>query len=188
MGGRTAYSFAARNPERVTRLVIEDIGPASYSEGTGVTLVERMLDAVPVPFANKRDARAWFDTEFPRIFAAQPRKEQLAEYLYANLSEQPDGAVGWRFYEAGVRESVEAGRTHERWGDIQALKMPTLVMKGEQSKDLPRPVFDRMLSENRKIHGVEILGAGHWIHSDKPELFIETLRRFLNGEEIPSVL
>lgn len=188
MGGRASYSFAAHHPHKVTRLVIEDIGPKSYETGTGVTLTERMLDAVPVPFASKREARAWFDTEFPRLFAKERRKEQLAEYLYANLTENEQGQAVWRFYEPGIRESVAQGRSYERWDDIEALTMPTLVMRGEYSGDLPRPVFEKMLAVNPHIQGVEILGSGHWIHSDRPDVFIEVLRRFFNGEEIPQRL
>lgn len=188
MGGRAAYSFAAHNPERVTRLVIEDIGPKTYDTGTGVTLVERMLDAVPVPFPSKKAARAWFDTEFPRIFSAERKVAELAEYLYANIKENEKGEAVWRFSEHGIRESVAQGRTHERWDDISGLRMPTLVVRGELSGDLPRPVFERMLALNPLIQGVEIRGSGHWIHSDKPEVFIDVLRRFFNGEQIPQVL
>jgi pimeloyl-ACP methyl ester carboxylesterase len=188
MGGRASYSFAAHHPDRVTRLVIEDIGPKTFGNETGITFTERMLDAVPVPFATKREARAWFDTEFPRIFAATKRKEVLAEYLYANITENDQGQAIWRFYEPGVRESIAAGRAVERWDDIESLTMPTLVMRGENSQDLPRELFEQMLALNPKITGVEISGAGHWIHSDKPEVFIEALRRFFNGEQLPQVL
>jgi esterase len=188
MGGRAAYSFSAQNPERVTRLVIEDIGPKTYDTGTGFTLVERMLNAVPVPFATKREAREWFNTKFLELFPNERKKEQLAEYLYANLTENEAGQTVWRFYEPGIRESVVQGRSHERWDDIEALTMPTLLLRGEFSGDLPRPVFEKMLALNPRIQGVEIEGSGHWIHSDKPDLFIEVLRRFFAGESLPPKL
>lgn len=188
MGGRAAYFFAAHHPERVTRLVIEDIGPKTYETGTGVTLVERMLSAVPVPFSSKRDARAWFDTTFQELFSTERKVKELAEYLYANIKESENGQAVWRFSIDGIRESVAQGRTHERWDDISALTMPTLVVRGELSGDLPKPVFERMLALNPHLKGVEIQGSGHWIHSDKPEVFIDVLRRFFNDEPIPQVL
>ena len=188
MGGRAAYSFSAQYPQKVTRLVIEDIGPKSYDEGTGVTFTEHMLNEVPVPFASKRDARTWFDIEFPKIFGTTKAKKILAEYLYANLAENDQGQAIWRFYESGIRESVAQGRAYERWDDIEALRMPTLVMRGELSTDLPKPVFEKMLALNSNIQGVEILGAGHWIHSDQPDVFVDALRRFFNGESLPKVL
>jgi esterase len=188
MGGRAAYSFSAKNPQRVTRLVIEDIGPKSYDSGTGVTLVERMLDAVPVPFASKKAAREWFNTTFLELFSKERKKEELAEYLYANLTENDQGQTVWRFYEPGIRESVKQGRIHELWDEIEALTMPTLVIRGELSGDLPRPIFERMLAINSNVQGTEIRGSGHWIHSEQPELFIQILRDFFNGEKIAADL
>lgn len=186
MGGRAAYVFASKHPDRVTQLVIEDIGPSMYPEGA--SFITKLIDAVPVPFADKKTARAWFDKDFQEIFSTHRKREQLAEYLYANLTENEKKEAVWRFYEPGIRESVEQGRAAELWDDIGVLSMPTLVVRGEFSSDLPRDVFERMLSMNPTIQGVEIKGAGHWIHSDKPELFIDVLKRFFAGEKLPAAV
>lgn len=180
MGGRVAYHFASRYPERVTRLVIEDIGPSMHP--SGASLVLRMLDAVPVPFPSKRDAKVWFETEFLRIFADERQKEGLAAYLYANLIENERKEAVWRFFEPGIRECVQQGRVIERWDDISALHMPTLLVRGEYSRDLPRSLFEQVLRHNARIEGVEIKGAGHWIHSDQPDLFISVLQSFFHGQ------
>ncbi|HVK61504.1 MAG TPA: alpha/beta hydrolase [Bdellovibrionales bacterium] len=185
MGGRAAFHFATKHPDRVTQLVIEDIGPSMYP--AGADLVSRLLDSVPVPFESKRAARAWFDTEFQQIYANNPKREQLAEYLYANLSENEQKEAVWRFFEPGIRESISQGRSRERWEDISGLTIPTLVIRGEMSTDLPREIFDRMLAANPRIEGVEVLNSGHWIHADQPEVFIETLRRFFNHEPLANL-
>ncbi len=176
MGGRAAYHFAAKNSERLTQLVIEDIGPSMYP--TGASLVLRMLDAVPVPFPSKKAAKEWFDTEFMRIFRDERKVEGLAGYLYANITENEKKEAVWRFYEPGIRESVARSRALERWEDIEALSVPTLLVRGEFSRDLPREIYDRMLQVNPRIKGVEIKDSGHWVHSDQPDLFIETLQQF----------
>lgn len=180
MGGRVALTFAANRPSRVTRLVIEDIGPEMQPAAS--SLVIRMLDTVPVPFPSKREAKAWFDTEFMRIFAAEPNREALAAYLYANLTENENKEAVWRFSEKGVRESITQGRATDRWAEVQRLSMPTLLVRGERSKDLPREVFERVVAANPHIEGVEIKGAGHWVHSDQPEAFISVIERFFAGE------
>jgi esterase len=177
MGGRVAYHFAAQYPERVTQLVIEDIGPTLLP--LGASLVIRMLDAVPVPFSSKREAKAFFDGPFLELFKDEPKRENLAQYLYANITENDEKEAVWRFYEPGIRESVAQGRAADHWEDIETLRMPTLLMRGEHSKDLPRATFEQMLKRNPTLQGIEIPGAGHWIHSEQPELFIAALRNFL---------
>lgn len=177
MGGRNALAFADLYPDRVKRLVIEDIGPSMNHAGSGFIL--RLLDTIPVPFPTRRDAKVYFETEFQTVFADIRNPVGLAAYLNANIVEDEQKRGVWRFFEPGVRESIEAGRAEERWDDLQNLKMPTLLVRGEFSNDLPRDIYDRILAENPKIKGVEIAGAGHWVHSDQPKAFIDALESFL---------
>ena len=37
-------------------------------------------------------------------------------------------------------------------------------------------VMDRWFPRNRRV---TIKGAGHWVHSEQPEVFVEVLRRFV---------
>ena len=181
MGGRVAIHFASQYPDMLTRLVIEDIGPSMHT--SRASLITRMLDAIPVPFADKRTAKRWFDTEFLELFKAERKKEGLAAYMYANLSENEQKQGVWRFDEAGIRETVEHGRAFDRWDQIEALRMPTLLVHGEWSTDLPRELFEKVLCANRTIEGVEIKNCGHWIHSDQPDVFIQVLKLFFAGAQ-----
>jgi pimeloyl-ACP methyl ester carboxylesterase len=57
--------------------------------------------------------------------------------------------------------------------------MPTLIVRGQYSEDLPRATFERMLQENpTHAQGVEIADSGHWVHFDQPERFIQALKTF----------
>lgn len=182
MGGRVAFRFATRAPERIDRLVIEDIGPSMHP--TGASFITRLLDAIPVPFSDRRAAKEWFDTEFKVRFAEHRKVEGLAAYLYANITENEKKEAVWRFYEPGIRETVERGRTEDRWDDIKSLSPPTLLVRGEYSTDLPRDLYEQVLARNPRIEGVEIKGSGHWIHSDKPDEFIKVLQSFLHDRPL----
>lgn len=177
MGGRVAYTFAALYPERVEKLVIVDIGPNLSPFGASTAI--RIIEEIPVPFINKREAKDWFDHQFPIVFSDLSNAEALAAWLYANIVENQAGQAVWRFDAEGVRQAVLAGRNRERWEEIEALRVPTLVIRGERSSDLPQEVYLRMIQANSWIQGAIIPGAGHWVHSEKFEDFVAELDRFL---------
>ncbi len=183
MGGRNALEFAHRFPNDVRRLVIEDIGP--QMQASTVNSLEKLLDEVPTPFASKREAKAFFEGPFLARDTSQARVG-LAQFLYANLTENEQKQAVWRFYEPGIRASIAIGRAKDRWAQIEALQMPTLLLRGELSTDLSRPIFEEILHRNPKIEGVEIKGVGHWIHSEKPAEFIQALESFFLRHPTPA--
>lgn len=184
MGGRVALYFAHSSPHRVEKLVMVDIGPVL---GKGrAQLINRIIDRVPCPFADRTAAKLYFKDEFIRDFSDQDHVEGLSQFLYANLIEQPDGKVTWRFYVNGILESAQVGREMTHWEKLKALAMPTLVIRGGKSKDLPEEIYWRMLQSNEKIQGIEIAGAGHWVHADRHEEFVRGLREFLTNSHLKS--
>jgi pimeloyl-ACP methyl ester carboxylesterase len=46
--------------------------------------------------------------------------------------------------------------------------------------DEDRPYMDALFPTTRLIR---IKNAGHWVHSEQPGIFLEALRRFLDGVE-----
>ena len=57
---------------------------------------------------------------------------------------------------------------------------PVLWVAGETSHyvdDEYAPEMDRLFPRNRRV---TIKGAGHWVHSEQPEVFLEVLRRFVD--------
>lgn len=181
MGGRNALNFAYRFPKVVRRFVIEDIGP-QMNPGS-LERIQRLVQLVPVPFLNKIRAKDFFMNEFPKLLAGNPQAQTLGPYFYANMQEGEDGLVSWRFNVQAILSSLSAGREKERWQEWEDLIMPTLVVRGEGSEDLSRETYLQMLERNHLSRGVEIQGAGHWVHFDQPDLFIRVLRNFFDSSE-----
>jgi esterase len=179
MGGRNVVNFAYQHPEKVTRLVVEDIG--LEASANAVEYYEKLLGVVPTPFANRDQARKFFQTEFLQKAHARDRIEVLAQFFYSNIEDKPDGTANWRFSKQGILQTVAEGRAGDRWKEVESLKMPTLWIRGKDSKELSRENYERILKSNPLISGIEIPNAAHWVHADQPGLFLQALKDFAGG-------
>jgi esterase len=173
MGGRVAVEVAFRYPERVEKLVIADIGPES--DMRSMNSIEEKINSVPTPFENRDAAREFFDSTFLQKY----KSETLKQFFYANMEEKPDRSFNWKFYKPGILETLWKARTLNQWPQFEALKIPTLLLRGEHSEDLPQPQFEEILERNSHIAGAVISNAGHWIHADNLKETVEQMDRFL---------
>ena len=177
MGGRNAVRFTDFYPQRVEKLVIEDIGPNVVVESE--QRIETILKNIPVPFKDKGAARMFFQNDFHVIFSDRPDILTLKDFLYSNLTSGA-GGVTWRFSVPGILQTVREAHQNARWQDFIEIKVPTLLIRGENSQELPVDVFQELLRRNSQIQGLEIPQAGHWVHSDQPDAFVRALHNYLN--------
>jgi esterase len=177
MGGRNALDFAHRYSEKVEKLVIEDIGPEG--DPGAIEYYRWLLGLVPSPFENKLLAKEFFLNHFkPLVKGRTENPDTLGQYLYSNIVDTPDGKADWRFSKEAILGTVLQGRAKDMWDELRALNVQTLVIRGENSKELSRDTFQRMCVANPMIEGVEISNAGHWVHSEQPEQFLSAIRKF----------
>jgi esterase len=179
MGGRNVLNFASRYPEYVSHLVVEDIGPEMKTKAH--EYYEYLLNLVPTPFASRDAAKKYFFEDFVKTAKTREPIMVMANYFYANMTELADGTVDWRFSKNGILESVKAGHKNERWDEIEGLRMPTLWVRGARSQELTHENYAKILQKNPLIRGVEIADAGHWVHSDQPQAFIDAIKMFVGG-------
>jgi esterase len=180
MGGRNAFVFAALEPARVRKLVIEDMGPDGDSKAH--IYYENLLNSVPTPFASKAQAKEFFYGPFLQTLGLRENVQTLALYFYANMQELEDGRADWRFSKAAMFESVRRGRSKDYWREFQAVQCPTLLIRGERSLELSPATFHRMGMMNSQTRLVEIANAGHWVHYDQAEAFTQEIRKFVNSK------
>lgn len=177
MGARNALQFASQFPEKVEKLVMEDMGPDGNPHA--LDFYHWLFGLIPSPFVSRAKAKEFFMNEFrPLVKGRSDNAETLGAYLYSNMIETPDGQMDWRFRPEVMLEIIRAGRVKERWKEFKSLSMPTLVIRGQNSKELTSENYELMLSSNDQVVGVEISNAGHWVHSEQPEEFIQAIRQF----------
>lgn len=177
MGGRNALCFAHNYPQRLNKLVIVDISPDLKADSA--LYFEKMLNTVPTPFANHEQAKKFFTEDFAKVFASKEDVSVLSRFLFANLEPDSSGKINWRFSKEAIIESAKLGRSDILWDWFKELKVPSLYVRGQKSKDLPLETFQKVLSLNSSIQGVEVSDAGHWVHSEQPELFLKELKKFV---------
>ena len=179
MGGRNAMIFAHKWPQKLEKLVIVDIGPEGKL--TAIKYYQQLFDSIPTPFESKLAAKEFFLNEFKQRFTlAKENVDTLGQYLYTNIEEKLDGRADWRFDKNAMLLSVSQGRAKDCWAELRQINVPTLVIRGETSAELSSDEFKRMVASNPRIQGIEIPGAGHWVHADQPQKFTEIIKDFAN--------
>ncbi|MBN8538102.1 MAG: alpha/beta hydrolase [Deltaproteobacteria bacterium] len=177
MGGRNALCFANRHPERIEKLVIVDISPESH-KAVG-RYFQTMLDAIPTPFRSLENAKSFFQQDFSQLIKINEDLKMLVPFLMANLEIKPEGVVDWKFSKKAILESAQFAPTEGIWSWFSQLTMPCLFVRGAKSKDLSQDIFKKVIESNKNIIGVEVSDAGHWVHSEQPELFLNELKNFI---------
>jgi esterase len=74
----------------------------------------------------------------------------------------------------------------DQWPFVEALACPTLVVRGGASPLFGADIAERMVETNPQVRVVEIPGAGHSVHHEKPAEVIAAMRSFLS-QEVPGL-
>jgi pimeloyl-ACP methyl ester carboxylesterase len=177
MGGTTSYVYAARHPERLAALVIEDIVPGSSASGPGAQRVVTEMQTLPSSFASWAEAREYWQTLRPSLSAAA-----LEQRLLESMREAPAGRIVWRYDAEGIRATriaPDPGRLVDLWPVIERIKTPTLIIHGEASDFCPADTVATVCSRNPNIRAINVAAAGHYVHDDAPEEFLAHVADFL---------
>jgi len=186
LGGNVCLRYAGIWPEKVTRLVsIEGIGPSpqARAERDATPIAERFrawasernagFAKAPRLFDDMADARQ-------RMRAAHPRlSEEDVDHLTVHaLRGTDDGRWQWKFdplLSANAPVDLGLAQMRELWN---AIACPVLLFWGEESW-ASNPAEDGRAAYFRDARVVAVPGAAHWLHYDRPELFLAELRAFL---------
>lgn len=177
MGGINAIVYAARHPERVRRLVIEDAGPGAFEDSDGATRIRNELAATPDRFVSWEAA-----SDFMRRLRPTVTEDARQQRLQSMLKPMPAGGYTWRYDHVGIaatRLDPDPARVLDLEPSVRAIACETLVLRGGRSDYLQAAMANHMCALNPRIACIEIPDAGHYVHDDQPALFHEAVSNFL---------
>jgi pimeloyl-ACP methyl ester carboxylesterase len=177
MGGTTSYVYAARHPERLKALIIEDIAPGSSIEGPGAQRIVAEMAHLPESFASWAQARAYWRAQRPSI-----GEEALEQRVAESLRETADGRILWRYDARGIsrtRIHPDRSRIVDLWPVVDRLQVMTLVIRGERSDFCPAVTLEELCRRNTHVSSITVPDASHYVHDDAPEVFARHVREFL---------
>ncbi len=183
MGGIAAYVYAATHPDRVRRLVIEDAGPGAAQDSAGSVRIRQELLSAPRSFESWDAAVAFMRKLRPSVTEAA-RLDRLRNML----KQRPDGTWTWQYDHDGIAEArldPDPSRIVDLWPHVEAIRSPTLLLRGGRSDYFKRETAEAVAARNPVVRWQEVPDAGHYIHDDQPATVERLVSSFLSERDRP---
>lgn len=170
MGGKVAMVLALTRPELVSRLIVVDIAPARSTANTRAVL-QAMQDVPLGAVTTRSEAKAAMAEAVPSA--------GIRDFLALNLTSSPEG-LRW-----GINLEALANNFDNILGfpDVapgMTFDQPTLFLGGGRSPYI-QPEHHTEIHRLFTAASIEsIPGAGHWVHADAPQAFLERITAFLS--------
>ncbi|MBL1279529.1 MAG: alpha/beta fold hydrolase [Fluviicola sp.] len=166
MGGKVAMQFAKDHEELLEKLVIVDIGFKEY------------------PMHHEHILAGIHAVDLPKITARRQAEKQMSEFidnmgvkqfLLKNLYWKEKGKLAWRMNVAVLEREMPAILAKI---NLEEIAVPTLLIRGELSNYILDEDFESIEAHFIDVEIKTIKNAGHWIHAEQPDEFLDTLLAF----------
>jgi esterase len=169
MGGKVAMTLALTQPELVAKLIVVDIAPAPSTANTRQVL-QAMLD-VPLHTVTTR-------SQVKEAMAEAVPSSGVRDFLALNLASGPTG-LHWDINLEALDRNFEDILGFPRFPAGAVYPNPTLFIGGGRSPYI-RPEHHAEIQRLFPTASIEMIpGAGHWVHAEAPQAFLEIVSRFL---------
>jgi pimeloyl-ACP methyl ester carboxylesterase len=166
MGGKVAMQFALKHEDLLDKLVIVDMGLKEYPMHH-----EHILEgiyAVDLPTITAR-------RQAEKQMSAHIESEGIKQFLLKNLYWKEKGVLAWRMNVEVLEREMDTILSKMPEGQVGT---PTLFIRGELSNYVLDEDIEHIEEQFIDSEVKTIANAGHWVHAEAPEEFLETLLSF----------
>lgn len=167
MGGKVAMKFTESNPNLLEKLIVVDIAPKSYKAGHQPYF--RAYREIDLTVIESRKALDEAFTKYEKNFGVR-------QFLMKNIVSKEGG------YKLKINiDGIERGY-NEIVGSInlEQIDLPTLFIAGAKSNYIQEEDYKSINGIFSNVHFNEIPHAGHWVHAENKEDFVEAVIQFMN--------
>ncbi len=179
MGGKVAMWFAADYPEKIEKLVIADITPKDYlllKNDSQFYLHQNILLAMQeIDFTQIKSRN-----EVDDFMAEKIDDKRIRQFLLKNVARDIETKLyKWRINAEVLYDHLEeiVSGVNKNWLDdrIPITSYPVIFIRGMKSNYiLPEDeILIKEIYPDAKI--IDIPDAGHWLHAEQPEKFMEAV-------------
>lgn len=169
-GGRVVQVYAGLHPDRVARLISEDVGPERTNDIASA--FARQVQQEQDGWASEDELLA----SLKRTNTTTP-EEILRAYAHFGSKRREDGRIVWKRDPNLAKGFVPT----ELWQFVSKIRCPAIYILGGASRIVP-PETQQKLKET--IPGVQIVvipGVGHYPDQESSAEFLRIVRAFLAG-------
>jgi esterase len=183
MGGKTAISFTLRWPGMIYGLLIADISPfidentkhIAYNQH--LTILRTMLSIDLTTISIRRQAELLLEEKID--------SEKVRGFILKNLQRTDNNKFTWKINALSLLQNLDRimeGIDSRAYPDQEITGFPVIFLKGGNSDYLPEADFRDIRKVFPAAEFITVAGAGHWIHSDRPDEVIRNIKRLLNED------
>jgi pimeloyl-ACP methyl ester carboxylesterase len=166
MGGKTAIRFAQTHENLLEKLIVVDIGVKQYPMHHQEIL--KGLHAINLDIVNTR-------SEAETILSKTIESVGVRQFLLKNLYWKDKNVLAWRMNIPVLEKEMAAILSELSKKEVY---LPTLFIRGALSNYILDEDIEDLENQFPDLIVKTINNAGHWVHAEAPQEFIETILEF----------
>jgi len=177
MGGIITMNYAPKYPERVTRAVINDIGPEI--DPAGLARILQYVGQAPEMFQDMKAVIRYYREHYAPM-VEHLEEAQIADFAKWNVRLSDSSLYVWKMDPAVRARAAVPPPELDPWEAVKQIRCPVLIIRGEKSDILSAEVARKMTEVMADARIVEVPGTGHAPVLIEKES-VEALESFLAG-------